>query len=129
MSRRSKFNRRKRETSVFSKTHSLLSVFNHHQKDIKHDKRFYNPSRREIRPFRDTYKDRYPVIDKNIGKEIRQDSLRPDPVEYNLRKSVVCYRRKLKRNILFATKQVGKGKGVSPIRRFTEDSKINCRRK
>lgn len=39
----------------------------------------------------------------------------------------VCIRRKQRREVLFKSRSVGKGKTVTPIRRLTEDSKISCR--
>lgn len=42
------------------------------------------------------------------------------------KKVKVCHSRKLRREVLFSLRRIGKGRGVSKPHRWTEDSKIKC---
>lgn len=42
------------------------------------------------------------------------------------RKAIICLGRKIRREVLFANKRVGKGHKVSDKRIFNEDSKVRC---
>lgn len=45
------------------------------------------------------------------------------------KRTIVCERRKRRREALFALGKVGSGRRVSPLRRLNEDSEIICRRR
>lgn len=42
------------------------------------------------------------------------------------RRTVVCIRRRARREVLFSKRKIGKGVKVSKLRRYTPDSKIKC---
>lgn len=44
-------------------------------------------------------------------------------------KTIVCIRRKERREALFRKNKIGKGKKVTPFRKFNENSKIICKKK
>lgn len=48
---------------------------------------------------------------------------------YNPRQTLVCVRRQVRRNVLFALRQIGKGSGAKRRARWSEASRIVCRRR
>lgn len=48
------------------------------------------------------------------------------PLSLDLKKLVICGRRAMKREVLFAIKKAGRGKAGPKKRRYTEDSKVRC---
>lgn len=43
------------------------------------------------------------------------------------KRTIVCKRRSERRRALFQKKKIGKGKGVTPLRKYTEWSKVRCK--
>lgn len=43
------------------------------------------------------------------------------------RRTIVCIRRHLRKRVLFALRKAGKGKKVSPLRKFTDKSFVRCK--
>lgn len=48
---------------------------------------------------------------------------------YNPRQTLVCVRRKVRRDVLFALRKIGKGSGAKRRARWSETSRIVCRRR
>ena len=76
----------------------------------------------------------YPTVisatkpDKGFGRDrTKHLADRPRDNAYkNVKRLEVCRRRKERREILFSSRSVGKGKKVNNYRRMTKDSKVRC---
>lgn len=113
------------------RSYKYLRSFKNERSDK--EKRLYNRRVEEISvrkrgPFRFTRQvnnDRTQQTSiKQVSEKYYRDINNVDPARD--RKRTVCYRRKERREILFASGGAGKGRKVSPIRRMTQDSKIKC---
>lgn len=72
------------------------------------------------------------TLDNRRARYLRkQNSKLPERYDWRIRfanpkKTLVCIRRKARREALFSLHRIGKGKSVKKIRKFTEESKISC---
>lgn len=71
------------------------------------------------------------VLARNVATDRTKKGRRTDLMRSRLAfefpfKTVVCVRRKIRREVLFATRGAGRGRRVKPLRRWVEDSFIRC---
>lgn len=107
---------------TYPDSHLSGSVFRHYSSSFPSDSVLPYPRRR--RRF-DGFLRPSSVHVKSVLPESSIDSIRSEEV----RRHQVCESRKTRREVLFADHRVGRGVRVSPVRLFTEDSKVRCRRK
>lgn len=62
--------------------------------------------------------------DRDIERKIREN----DRINYEIRRVMVCERRRNRRVSLFKSGNIGKGQRVNKIRKYNQDSEIKCRR-
>lgn len=70
------------------------------------------------------------TLTHRINRNTHKNSSRRNWLSFSSpKKTTVCQRRSIRRNILFATKNAGSGVKNSKVRLRTPDSNISCRRK
>lgn len=119
-----------KEPITVSKRRSLLSRLRNNRKYAKYnalsDNRFYNPLGKRISRLTDGTK---ATLTTTLPKQ--RSSILRDPTKAKIsfadpKRTIVCQRRKNRRETLFRRGKVGKGKKVSRIRRRNINSDIKC---
>lgn len=128
MARRKKSkNRRHRDNNYISERNSLMSplFFRNNIKNVRADKRFFRPDFLTGAILVDGRPAEFQLAERSKkGKLLPHKATVLEFV--NEKRTLVCIRRKKRREELFRRNKIGKGKRVSKIRLFNEDSYIKC---
>jgi len=125
MARKKTKKRRQRDVNSISKRRTLLPGRFRYKRNTRNlvvdDKRYFRPLMGDIALKDDGTSSRIIVSPKQKKRQTKSKLEFASP-----RRTVVCHRRKRRREQLFKMKIIGRGKGGPKIRRRDRDSDVGC---